>query len=214
MPFRVVVIARSVEGDPWAQIRRSVPVFSTRQFCILFEEEKLTGITFLLFPKTPLRGSTKQTAQYKLPPAFSTTPTTIKTPVSLAILSRTSLVPSPLTDLPSPTSNLFLTQSSPAPAGVSPKSTADLKYCKNCSRPAGSRDPTAQPKVHPRGYPPRYASGKRRRCTPRFEARVVVRSRAASVRDVEARVRDWETATVMEDILEVKCGIELRYSAE
>lgn len=54
-----------------------------------------------------------------------------------------------------------------------------------------------------RGYPPRYASGKRMRWTLREEASLVVRSRAERVDWVVWRVRDWAIATVREGILAI-----------
>lgn len=97
-----------------------------------------------------------------LPPAFSMHPTTMKTPVSLATFSSSSLVPSPLASSPSPSRLFFpappislLTHASPAPPPpsptMSPKSTALLKYARYSSRPAAERFPMAQPKVAPRG---------------------------------------------------------------
>ena len=134
-PAIVVVIALSVDGEPCAQISLSVPV----------------GMTFLRLPRQPSLGQTYTTAQYRLPPAFSTRPTTRKTPVSLATCSSLSLVPSPLYSFPLLTSNFLFTQSCPAPLGVSPRSTALRKYCRNCSRPISSREPTAAPKEQVRG---------------------------------------------------------------
>ena len=161
-PRIVVVTARSEEGWPWPQISRSVPVY--QNINIKSQHHKITrcvhtGMTFRLFPRIPKRGQTYTTAQYSVPAHLSINPVTINTPVSIAIRSSSSLVPSPLRPStpasPLGNSKLLSTHARPAPSGVSPRSTACLKYSRNCSRPLGSRAPIAHPKVAVRGYPPR-----------------------------------------------------------
>ena len=90
----------------------------------------LTGMTLRRFPIMPSLGHTYTTEQYRLPPAFSTHPTTRNTPESLATPSICSRVPSPLTPSPPPPPMRLATHSSPAPAPcptVSPRSTAASK---------------------------------------------------------------------------------------
>ena len=112
----------------------------------------------------------------------------MKTPLSLAIFSSTSLVPSPLYSCPSGKLSSRLIHLSPAPAPpltVSPRSTAASKYSANSSLPSAERLPTAEPKELPLGYPPMKASGSSRRSTECEAARWASVERRAKVWDVE-----------------------------
>lgn len=153
---------------------------------LYIREGRQTGFTFLLFPMMPSLGQIYGTEHHRLPPAFSMHPTTINTPVSRAILSSSSRVPSPRPLPPSSyPGSCRRTHLNPAPAlpspTVSPRSTAFSKYCANDSRPSAERLPTTAPKVVLRGYPPIKASGSRRMSTPRSAARRAMPSRWARV---------------------------------
>merc|ERR1712070_140032 len=153
-------------------------------------------MTFLHLPMQPSLGQTYTTAQYRLPPHFSTRPVTTKTPVSFATRSRNSRVPSPRYSSPLATGSFRSTQSSPTPAGISPRSGQPLKYCRNCSRPSSDLEPTVAPKPHVRGYPPKYASGNKSRSTPWEAASRVVDASDSRVSCKVERVRDCETASL------------------
>ena len=169
---------------------------SSTSFCGLRLAFSLTGMTFLLFPTHPSLGQIYTAALYKLLPAFSMTPTIKKTPVFLAISSSFSRVPSPLKSPSLATSKLRSTQSSPAPSKVSPRSIASWKCWRYWSRPSSEREPIDAPKLQVRGYPPRYASGRRRRWAPDRAASWAMRLRSWRVADVVERVWTWATARV------------------
>ena len=66
-PLILVVTALSVDGDPWAQTMRSLPVCRLKISPLACRKHQpmllFTGMTFLLFPSTPSLGHTYTAAQ-------------------------------------------------------------------------------------------------------------------------------------------------------